>query len=62
MNPVFSLDDLLIYFKDLFIYIRDRERKSMFMCVHTHERGRERERTSQADSLLNMEPKTGLDL
>jgi len=43
-----------IFFKDLFIYFRERE------CEQ--EGQMERERESQGDSLLSAEPDTGLEL
>ena len=44
---------ILLYFKDLFIYLIEGA------CMS---KGRERERESQVDSLLSVEPDEGLDL
>ena len=45
------------FFKDLFIYLRERAHACM-----SRGRGRERGRESQANSMLSMEPKMGLNL
>ena len=55
------LDSILIsilFFKILFIYLREREPTSQVMG-RAEEEG---ERESQADFMLNMEPSAGLDL
>lgn len=46
------------FFKDLFFYFRERERK--LMCEHEWEGQRKRE--FQADSELIVDPEAGLDL